>query len=429
MRILRHDQPNFDRLAAKIFSRRAEPSDAVRELVEGVIADVARGGDRAVLALTKKYDKATLTAKSMCVTKAELKAASKAVSTKTKAAIAASEKNVSTFAKRSLRSDWRMKNAQGAEVGETYQPFERVGIYVPGGTAPLVSTSLMTVAIARAAAVPEIAVCTPPGADGSVNPALLYALGAAGATEVYKIGGAQAVAAMALGTKTVAPVDKVFGPGNSFVVEAKRQLFGRVAVDLLPGPSEVLVLADSSARADFIASDLLAQAEHGGDSDVAFVTDSARLLDAVVAEVKKQAVALARQDQVREVLRNGTTLVLAKSISQGIRLANDYAPEHLSLVVRNEDKVIPKIRTSGAIFIGSYSPVAVGDFLAGPSHTLPTGGSGKSFPGITADMFQRRTSVVRISRSAMKKSAPIVEAIAEIEGLDGHGRSARIRVE
>jgi histidinol dehydrogenase len=221
----------------------------------------------------------------------------------------------------------------------------------------------------------------------------------------------------------------VFGPGNSFVVEAKRQMFGRVAVDLLPGPSEILVLADSSARADFIAADLLAQAEHGGDSQVAFVTDSAKLLTAVQAELKVQAVLLSRQEQIKAVLKGGTTLVLVKSIAQGIRLANDFAPEHLSLVVRNEAAVLPKIRTSGAIFVGAHSPVAVGDFLAGPSHTLPTGGSGKSFPGITAEMFQRRTSIVRVGPAAMKRSAPIVETFAEIEGLDAHGRSASIRVE
>ena len=429
MRILRHDQPNFDRLAAKIFSRRAVPSDSVRDLVAGVIADVEKRGDRAVIALTKKFDKAALSAKTMRVSKAELTAARRGVSQKTKAAVKASGENVEAFAKKSLRKDWGMRNAQGAEVGEMYQPFNRVGVYIPGGSAPLVSTSLMTVAIARAAGVPEIVACTPPAPDGSVNPDLLYALSAAGATEIYKIGGAQAIAAQAIGTATVAPVDKVFGPGNSFVVEAKRQLFGWVSVDLLPGPSEVLVLADSSARPEFIAADLLAQAEHGGDSQVAFVTDSAKLLEVVRYQVKLQGKTLSRQAQVKAVLKKGTVLVLAKSIAQGIKLANEYAPEHLSLAVRNDDKVIPKIRTAGAIYAGDYSAVAVGDFLAGPSHTLPTGGSGKSFPGITADMFQRRTSVVRLSRAAMKKSAPIVETFAEIEGLDAHGRSASIRVE
>lgn len=429
MKILRHDQASFERSAKKIFARRPIPSDAVRELVTGVIADVGKRGDRAVLDLTLKFDKAKLTAKRMRVSEEELAEAAAQVSAKTKVAMRSSRANVTAFAKASLRKDWSMKNAQGAQVGEMFQPFGRVGVYVPGGTAPLVSTSIMTVAIAKAAGVPEIVVCTPPGADGTVNPNLLHALGYCGATEIYKIGGAQAIAAQALGTKTIAPADKIVGPGNSFVVEAKRQLFGWVAVDLLPGPSELLVLADSSARAEFVAADLLAQAEHGGDSQVAFITDSEKLLDAVVAEVNEQAKTLSRQGPIRDVLKKGTTLVLAKSLEQGIKLCNDFAPEHLSLITRRDKTIIPKITTSGAIYAGNYSAVAVGDFLAGPSHTLPTGGSGKSFPGITVDMFQRRTSVVKISEAAMRKSAPLVESFAAIEGLDAHGRSASIRVE
>ena len=209
---------------------------------------------------------------------------------------------------------------------------------------------------------------------------------------------------MSLSTKSIGQVEKVFGPGNSFVVEAKRQLFGNVSVDLLPGPSEIFVLADSSARADWIASDLLAQAEHGGDSQIAFATTSIKLLQKVKVQLNSQAKLLNRRKQISEVMKNGTSLVLLKSIKQGIKLANDFAPEHLSLIVRNKEEVLPKLKTCGAIFIGSYSPVSVGDFLAGPSHTLPTGGAGKSFPGLTADMFQRRTSVIELDKKALKKS-------------------------
>ncbi|MEC8905710.1 MAG: histidinol dehydrogenase, partial [Verrucomicrobiota bacterium] len=219
----------------------------------------------------------------------------------------------------------------------------------------------------------------------------------------------------------------IFGPGNSFVVEAKRQLFGFVSVDLLPGPSEIFVLADSSARADWIASDLLAQAEHGGDSQVAFATTSVKLLERVRLELNSQAKHLKRRKQISEVIRNGTILVLLKSIKQGIELANAFAPEHLSLIVKNKEGVIPKLKTCGAIFVGSHSAVSVGDFLAGPSHTLPTGGAGKSFSGLTADMFQRRTSVIELNEKSLKKSIPIVETFAEIEGLDAHGNSVKIR--
>ncbi len=428
MRTIRHDQPNFDRLAKRYFDRRAAPSDSVRDLVAEVISAVGKRGDRAVLALTRRFDKAVLKPETMRVSKKELKAARKRASAGVQSAVAAALDNVEAFAKRSLRTDWSMRNAQGARVGEVFRPFQRVGVYVPGGSAPLVSTALMTAAIGKAAGVPEIVVCTPPGVDGAINSDLLYALGEAGATEIYKVGGAQAVAAMALGTATVSPVDKVFGPGNSFVVEAKRQLFGTVAIDLLPGPSEVLVLADASARADFIAADLLAQAEHGGDSQVAFVTDSEQLLEAVKEQLRIQAKQLVRQEQVREVLKRGTVVALVKDIRQGVALANAYAPEHLSLSVESDADILPQIHTAGAIFVGPYSPVAVGDFLAGPSHTLPTGGAGKSFPGLTAEMFQRRTSIVQIGPAAMRRSAPIVETFAAIEGLDAHGRSASIRV-
>ncbi|MCB1212065.1 MAG: histidinol dehydrogenase, partial [Verrucomicrobiales bacterium] len=305
---------------------------------------------------------------------------------------------------------------------------QRVGVYVPGGTAPLVSTAMMTVTLAAAAGVPEIVVCTPCGRDGTVNAALLAALKLAGATEVYKVGGAQAIAAMAFGTATIRPVAKIFGPGNSYVVEAKRQTFGVVSIDLLPGPSEVMILADRSGDARMLAADVLAQAEHGKDSQAGFVTDDAALLEAVMAEVERQAETLSRQAMLRPVLDKGVFFILAPSLMAGADLVNAYAPEHLCLVVEDEASVLARIRTAGAIFLGNASPVAVGDFLAGPSHTLPTGGAGKSFPGLTADMFQRRTSIIRLSRESCEKSEPIVSAFAAMEGLDAHGNSVSVRV-
>ena len=427
MRILKYNEPNFERKAAKIFNRQAVPADDLRLSVQKIISMVQRGGDKALSALTQKYDGASINSNDFLVKRGAITKAKNSVSSKVKKAVDISQVNVKDFALRGLRKNWKMKNAQGATVGEMFQPFSRVGVYVPGGSAPLVSTSLMTVAIAKAAGVKEIVVCTPPGADGEINAELLYALDVSGATEIYKVGGAQAIAAMSIGTSSIGWVEKVFGPGNSFVVEAKRQLFGFVAVDLLPGPSEIFVLADASARADWIASDLLAQAEHGGDSQIAFATTSVRLLESVRTELKSQAKLLKRKKQISEVMRRGTTLVLLKSIKQGVELANDFAPEHLSLIVKNQQEVLPKLKACGAVFIGSYSPVSVGDFLAGPSHTLPTGGAGKSFPGLTADMFQRRTSVVELDKKSLKKSIPVVEVFAEIEGLDAHGNSARIR--
>jgi histidinol dehydrogenase len=345
-----------------------------------------------------------------------------------KAALEASFRNVHAFALHSLRKNWSALNEQGAEVGEVFYPFERVGIYVPGGTAPLVSTALMTVTLAAAAGVPEIVVCTPCGKDGQIQPALLAALKLAGATEVYRIGGAQAIAAMAYGTPTIRPVAKVFGPGNSYVVEAKRQTFGVVAVDLLPGPSEVMILADKTGDAACIAADILAQAEHGKDSQAGFVTDDAALLEAVLAEVQRQAETLSRQAMLRPVLEKGVFLILTPSLEEAAELVNQYAPEHLSLITEREGEILPCIRTAGAIFLGNHSPVAVGDFLAGPSHTLPTGGAGKSFPGLTVDMFQRRTSLIRLDKASCAKSEPIVKAFAAAEGLDAHGESVSVRV-
>jgi histidinol dehydrogenase len=428
MRILRHDQKNFTS-ALKKLDRRYAPPAGVEAIVKGILDEVRGKGDAALIELSNRFDKAGFTtAKQLRVTPAELAAADAAVDETTKKAIAASRKNVTDFAKRSLRKDWTGKNAQGALVGERYLPFQRVGIYVPGGSAPLVSTSNMTVCLAAAAGCPEIVVMTPPGPGGVVNPALLYALKEAGATEIYKVGGAQGLAAMAYGTKTIRPVLKVYGPGNSFVVEAKRQLFGVVAVDLLPGPSEVVTLSDASGNPAYIAADMLAQAEHGGDSIMGLVTDSEKLLHAVKAEIEKQIQTLSRQAQLKKALKDGAWMVLVESLEDGVALVNAFAPEHLSLIVRNENAVVPLITTSGAIFLGNDSPVAVGDFLAGPSHELPTGGAGKSFPGLTVDMFQRRTSIVRLDKDSIRKSAPIVEAFAKVEGLDAHGRSATIRV-
>jgi histidinol dehydrogenase len=286
----------------------------------------------------------------------------------------------------------------------------------------------MTCTFAAAAGVPQIVAVTPAGPDGQVSQPLLAALHLAGATEVYRVGGAQAVAALACGTKTIQPVTKIFGPGNSYVVEAKRQLFGRVAVDLLPGPSEILIIADGTANPSWIASDLLAQAEHGGDSATLLLTDSETILIKVAEEVEGQAAALTRGAILKKSLRRAA-LVKVNNLSEAVNLANDFAAEHVSLQVAQPRKLAPKLLTSGAIFLGGWSPVAVGDFLAGPSHELPTGGAGKSFAGLTADQFQRRTSLVEFDRRSLAQSVAIVETFAAIEGLDAHGRSARIRLQ
>ena len=428
MKVLSHLDRGYASFVRRL-NRRALPEAGVSELVAEIIAHVAAKGDAALVTLTKRYDGATLSPKTLFVTAAELEAARESVTPATRSAVSRSLKNIHAFAKHGLRKDWSAKNAEGATVGERFTPFDRVGVYVPGGKAPLVSTALMTAGFAQAAGVPEIIAATPCGPDGTVNPALLYALIAAGVTEVIKVGGAQAIAALALGTKSIRPVDRIFGPGNRFVVEAKRQLVGAVSIDLLPGPSEILILSDKSGNPDFIAADMLAQAEHGGDSVVGFATDCKDLIGKVLQSIDQQLPSLSRGKIIRDVLKSGTFLLHVKSFEEGVALSNDFCPEHLSLITAEESRWLPCIRTAGAIYLGEDSPVAVGDFLAGPSHTLPTGGAGRSFSGLRADQFQRRTSIVRLDKKSVRASLAVVEEFARLEGLDAHGRSTAIRLE
>ena len=427
MRILRYDDSDFT-TALKQLQRSFAPSPEVEKTVREIIATVRERGDAALIELTEKFGGSRLHLDQLRVSSSELRAAGKNVEAQTKRAIATAHENVRDFARRSVRKNWSARNKQGVRVGERFDPFERVGIYVPGGTAPLVSTAIMTCTLAATAGAPEIVVTTPADKSGAVNPALLYALQFSGATEIYKIGGAQAIAALAYGTERIRPVLKIFGPGNAFVVEAKHQVFGQVAVDLLPGPSEILVIADSSANPEWIAADLLAQAEHGRGSTVVLATNSSRVLNSVQQAIESQLQSLTRQQHLREVIEQTTFLVLVKTLKEAVRLANNFAPEHLAIVAKNDEQLAAEIRTSGAIFLGAFSPVVGGDFIAGPSHELPTGGAGKSFAGLTVDQFQRRTSLVRFDEKSLRKSLPFIEIFSAIEGLDAHGRSAAIRL-
>jgi len=404
-----------------------EADPAVRATVEEILGAVAKEGDEALLRYTKKFGGPDLAPYQIPVTPLEIAEACNALPAETRKAIDAARSNVRAFAKRSLRKSWFMKNRQGAITGERFDPFQRVGIYIPGGTAPLVSTAVMTCTLAEAAGVPEIIAVTPAGPDGKVHPALLAALSRCGATEIYRVGGAQAIAALAHGTKTILPVQKIFGPGNSYVVEAKRQVFGKVAIDLLPGPSEVLVIADKTAKPDWVAADLLAQAEHGHGSQAILVTDSEKILTGVEKAVEKQTKLSKRPAELAKALKN-TKLILVEDMEAAIRIANEYASEHVAIATEAPGEMALQLRTSGAIFLGGLSPVVGGDFLAGPSHELPTGGAGRSFAGLTADQFQRRTSIVMFDEDSLRASLPHIETFSAIEGLDAHGRSASIRL-
>ena len=428
VKIVRHTDANYSAQLREVAAASSLFDAEIEQRTRAILHDVFVRGEDAVLEFTEKFDGAKLSVEQLAVTQAELFNASLSADESLRKTVAEAGKNIASFAKKSLRKNWRMKNSHGAGVGEKFDSFQRVGIYIPGGTAPLVSTALMTVTLAKVAGCKEIVVCTPCGKDGSINSALLFAARAAGATEIYRVGGAQAIAAMAYGTKTIRRVQKIFGPGNAYVVTAKRLLVGHVAIDLLPGPSEVLVLADETANPKFAAADLLAQAEHGsGHERVWLVTTSATILKAVENEITKQLPKLARREFIRRALKNNGWLIQVKTLDDAIALTNLLAPEHCEVMTRNPRKVSEGILTAGAIFLGAFSPTVLGDYVAGPSHTLPTGGAGASFAGLTVDQFQRRTSVVEYNRASLNKALPAVKKFAELEGLDAHGKSAEIR--
>jgi histidinol dehydrogenase len=428
MKVIRHTDPNFGERLRELATASSLFDSEIERRTRAILLGIYERGDDALLDFTEKFDGAKLSVDHLAVTQAELMSASLKADESLRKTVAEAEKNIARFAKKSLRKNWQTINSHGASVGEKFDAFPRVGVYIPGGTAPLISTALMTVTLARVAGCPEIVVCTPCGQDGSINPALLFAARVAGATEIYRVGGAQAIAALAYGTNTIRRVRKIFGPGNAYVVAAKRLLVGRVAIDLLPGPSELLVLADDTVHPGFIAADLLAQAEHGsGHERVWLVTTSAKVLKAVEGEIAKQLPKLARREFIQRALQNNGWLIQVRSLDDGVALANHLAPEHCEVMTRNPRKISEGMLTAGAIFLGPWSPTVLGDYVAGPSHTLPTGGAGASFAGLTVDQFQRRTSVVEYNRAALKKALPTVKKFAELEGLGAHGHSAEIR--
>jgi histidinol dehydrogenase len=429
MKVIRHTDADFAGRRGELAESSSLFDPEIEQRTRAIIDAVRARGDGAVLEFIERFDGAELRAEQLAVTHAELMGASLKADAALRSALAEAHRNIAAFSRKSLRKNWSAKNSHGAAVGEKFDPFQRVGIYIPGGTAPLVSTALMTITLAKVAGCPEIVVCTPCGRDGEINPALLFAARSAGATEIYRVGGAHAISAMAHGTGTIRRVQKIFGPGNAYVVAAKRLLVGHVAIDLLPGPSEVLVLADDTANPKFAAADLLAQAEHGsGHERVWLVTTSARLLKAVEKELARQLPKLARRDFIQRALDNNGWLVQVATMDDAISLVNQIAPEHCELMLRNARKVSERILTAGAIFIGTWSPTVLGDYVAGPSHTLPTGGAAASFAGLTVDQFQRRTSVVEYNRASLKKALPGVRKFAELEGLGAHGRSAELRL-
>lgn len=418
MKILEYKSATFAEELKKACESASLPQEA-KDAVASVIADVRANGDRAVLAYTKKFDGVEL--KSLKVSEEEMKAAAKIVSAADKRAMREAIASVKAYHLHTKPKNWRARNPQGAKIGENFYPIRRVGLYIPGGSAPLVSTVVMTATLAKIAGCPEICVCTPPAKDGSVNPHILCVLGILGVREIYKIGGAQAIAAMGVGTESVAPVEKLFGPGNAYVIEAKRQLFGSVGVDLLPGPSEVLIVADAKANPRYIAADLLSQAEHGsGKEKIFLVCTSKKVVEAARKQIEILSASLSRAEKLKKIIADGCYVALVPNLAAAVEVANYVAPEHMELQVEQPEKLVPQITTAGAILVGEYTPTVLGDFTAGPSHTLPTGRTGRFSGGLQLVDFMRRSSYVEYDKKSIARAKDVVVAFGKMESLDAH---------
>ncbi len=418
---------NFKASLRPLFERELYPLKIERG-VSKILEAVRKRGDMAVVEYAEKYDNVKLKPSRFKVSGRELSSASKKVSAERKKAIKQAIRNIQSFANKKIPEPWSYSPRAGVVVGERYEPLERVGVYVPGGTAPLVSTVIHTVAVAAAAGVPEIVGTTPPGPDGKLLPELLLAFLEAGATEIYRLGGVYAVGALAYGTETIRPVDKIVGPGNAYVAAAKKQVYGKVALDMVAGPSEIMIIADSECRAEFIAADILSQIEHGtGYEQAVLLYTEKKTGEEVEKELLKQAEKLPSGAEIRKALNKNVYLVRVKDTAQAAEIAGSYAPEHLEIMCRQAGSIAKKVRAAGAIFLGSWTPEPVGDFLAGPSHVLPTGGTAKYFSGLTVNHFFRRMSIINYQKDAIRKEIPDIMQFSNMEGLVAHGRSAEIR--
>lgn len=400
-------------------------SDALEDSVKKILEEVRQGGDRAVRSLTKRFDGADIPI--FRVTPDEFDQADARLSSDTKKAIATAIENITRFHKAQMPVKIRIETTPGVQCWQKSVPVQSVGLYVPGGSAPLFSTVLMLGIPARLAGCERIIVCTPPGKDAAIHPAILYSAKAVGITEVYKVGGVQAVAAMAYGTETIPAVNKIFGPGNQYVTIAK-QIVSRqgVAIDLPAGPSEVLVVADETAIPSFVASDLLAQAEHGPDSQVILITTHPEIVEPILSELKTQLAALPRRN-IAEKSLSGSKVFIVRDNQTMMDMVNEYAPEHLIIAARNAETLADLVVNAGSVFIGNYSPESAGDYASGTNHTLPTYGYAKVFGGVSIDSFMKKITFQELSEFGLRNLGPAVMNMAAVEELEGHRNAVKIR--
>jgi histidinol dehydrogenase len=428
MKIIDAGQKDIVTELKRIVNRGETATEEVASAVKEVVERVRREGDPAVLAFTEKFDRVNLTLKNMRVTPAEIAAAYGSVDAAKVDALKLAARNIRAFHEKQKPTSWVSQESDGVILGQLARPLQSVGIYVPGGKAVYPSSVLMNAIPATVAGVEQIVMCSPvPG--GVLNPYILVAADIAGVAEIYKVGGAQAVAAMAYGTATIPKVDKIVGPGNIYVATAKRYVFGQVDIDMIAGPSEVLVVADDTADPSFVAADLLSQAEHDELASAILVTPSRRLADAVRAEIDRQLANLVRRDIARKSLDRFGAIVIVKDLAEAAGVSNAVAPEHLELSVEKPFELLALIKNAGAIFLGHFTPESVGDYIAGPNHVLPTGGTARFFSPLSTDSFMKKSSLIFYTREGLDKVAEAVIQIADVEGLEAHGNTIRVRME
>jgi histidinol dehydrogenase len=428
MRILKFSDPDFAKQLQRIEQRADEVPDTIEETVKAIIADVRKRGNAALFELSVKFDRIDLTADNIEVSAAEIDTAMAAVSAESLAALHLAADRIATYHAKQKQETWLSTDEDDVLLGQMVRPLDRVGIYVPGGKAAYPSSVLMNAVPAKVAGVAEVIMVVPmPG--GEVNPHVLAAARIAGVDRIFKLGGAQAVAALAYGTESVPRVDKITGPGNIYVATAKKLVFGQVDIDMIAGPSEILVINDGSGTAAHIAADLLSQAEHDELASAILVTSSESMAVAVQDEVEKQLQQLSRETIARQSIDDFGAIILAEGLSEAINFSNRIAPEHLELAVDNPFAILSEIRHAGAIFMGHPTPEAAGDYLAGPNHTLPTGGTARFFSPLSLDDFVKKSSILSFSKAGLQRLGNEIIHIAELEGLEAHAKSVSIRLE
>lgn len=429
MRIITLNEGAMKNLLEKMLKRDPNNYESYTETVQSIVDQVKARGDEALFAFTKEFDKAEVSAETIRVGEEEIEEAYRQVKPELLEVMKRSLENIRSYHEKQKRNSWFDARPDGTILGQKVTPLASAGVYVPGGKAAYPSSVLMNIIPAQVAGVERIVMVTPPGKDGRVNPVTLTAAHLAGATEVYRVGGAQAVAALAFGTQSIPRVDKIVGPGNIFVALAKKAVYGHVSIDSIAGPSEILVIADGGANPRYVAADLLSQAEHDELASAILVTDSRELAQAVSAEVDGFLKVLSRREIIEKSLENYGYILVVDSMEQAVEAANAIAPEHLEIVTANPFALMTKIRNAGAIFLGEYSSEPLGDYYAGPNHILPTNGTARFFSPLSVDDFVKKSSIIYYSREALAAAHGDIEAFAEAEGLTAHANSIKVRFE